>query len=292
MKHRGAAVFLLFGQSNAVGHNLPMRQEDKILRPMKNVFGLSRRLNQSFSNPELHWTGYTSFDMNLGESQDDTYSIANCLAQLWQTEVDAGTELPDLYIVHIAIGAQGITEKYMWYPDREPKLVPGPLGTADISLYPFSLHILSLLGDSFRKLGKSWEVLGLHWLGGHEDASQPLDMLHATLDALYLRMFREMREAAGLPLPIVLHKLDYPDRAMDCDPSGNSLKSMYYISAEFEYLSRCCRDVSTFDNTRAPHFIPNIRGNGMYMDIDVVHHTEQTNRWIAQTILENYRKTI
>ena len=29
MKHTDAAVFLLFGQSNAVGHNLPMRQEDK-----------------------------------------------------------------------------------------------------------------------------------------------------------------------------------------------------------------------------------------------------------------------
>ena len=154
-KKTDATVFILLGQSNAVGHALPMREEDKITVPMKNVFGLSRTLNQSFDNPELHWTGYTSFDMNLAESQDDNYSIANCLAQIWQDAVDAGADLPDLHIIQIAIGAEGITDKYMWYPDREKKLIPGPLGTVDISMYPFSLHILSLLRDSFEKLGKS-----------------------------------------------------------------------------------------------------------------------------------------
>lgn len=133
MKCTDAVVFMLFGQSNAVGHILPMRQEDKILKPLKNVFGLSRTWNQSFDNQELHWTGYTSFDMNLGESQDDTYSIANCLAKIWQDSIDAGAVLPDLHIIHIAIGAQGITEEFMWYPDREKKLIPGPLGTVDIS---------------------------------------------------------------------------------------------------------------------------------------------------------------
>ena len=292
MPRKDAAVFLLFGQSNAVGHILPMRQEDKILQPMNHVFGLSRTLNQSLTNRKLHWSGYTSFDMNLGETQDDTYSIANCLARLWQDAVDAGTDLPDLYIVHIAIGAQGITEKYMWYPDREPKLIPGPLGTADISLYPFSLHILSLLDSSFQQLGKSWEVLGMHWLGGHEDVTQPLELLHACLDDIYLRMFREMREAVGIRMPIVLHKLDYPDRAIQSDPTGKALKNMYYVSGEFEFLSRICPDVTTFDNTRAPHYLPDVCGNGMYLDVDVVHHTEQTNRWIAKTILEKYLKNL
>ena len=169
MKKTDAAVFMLFGQSNAVGHILPMRQEDTIRRPLKNVFGLSRTLNQSFDIKELQWTGYTSHDMNLAETQDDTYSIANCLAQLWQERVDAGEDLPDLHIVHIAIGAQGITEKFMWYPDREKKMIPGSLGTVDISMYPFALHILSLLKDSFAKLGKTYEIMGMHWLGGAED---------------------------------------------------------------------------------------------------------------------------
>lgn len=37
--------------------------------------------NQSFSNAELIWKGYTSFGMNLAEEQDNTYSLANQLAK-------------------------------------------------------------------------------------------------------------------------------------------------------------------------------------------------------------------
>lgn len=124
-----AAVFVLLGQSNAVGHALPMCEKDRIIKPMKNVFGLSRKYNQSFDNLQLLWSGYTSFDMNLAEEQDNTYSVANCLARLWQDEINTGNRnnLPDLYIVHIAIGAQGITDGYMWSPNYEKNLFRGSL---------------------------------------------------------------------------------------------------------------------------------------------------------------------
>ena len=79
-KDEKCAVFLLFGQSNAVGHGVPMEEGDKILLPMKNVFGLSREKNQSFDITNLSFSGYTSAGMNLGEEQDHTYSVANCLA--------------------------------------------------------------------------------------------------------------------------------------------------------------------------------------------------------------------
>ena len=92
------AVFILLGQSNAVGHNLPMEEQDKRLVPMENVFGLSRNENQSFDIDHLTWSGYTSFGMNLAEQQDHTYSVANCLAALWQKHIDEGNlcRLPDL----------------------------------------------------------------------------------------------------------------------------------------------------------------------------------------------------
>ena len=64
------AVFVIMGQSNATGHDLPMREEDKILTPLTNVFGLDRKYNQSFEKTELFWTGYTSGGMNLAEEQD------------------------------------------------------------------------------------------------------------------------------------------------------------------------------------------------------------------------------
>lgn len=288
MKKADAAVFLLFGQSNAVGHNLPMAEEDKILQPLKNVFGLSRSLNQSFETERLQWTGYTSHDMNLAETQDHTYSVANCLAALWQTEVDRGADLPDLYIIQIAIGAQGITEQFMWYPDREKKLIPGLLGTVDISMYPLAQHVLSLLEDSFRTLGKTYEIMGLHWLGGAEEMILPMEVLSPVLDDLYRRFFRDMRAAAGRDFPIALYKLEYPDRAMDLDPSGNYLKQMYFINATFEYLSRTCEHVHIFDNRQIPFYDPHIRGNGLYQACDVVHHTQKTNCWIARWILEQY----
>ena len=230
--------------------------------------------------------------MNLAEMQDDTYSIANCLAQAWQMEMDRGTELPDLYIVHIAIGAQGITERFMWYPDREKKLIPGPLSTVDISLYPFSQHILSLLDDSFRKMDKTYKIMGLHWLGGAEEMTIPIVELSPVLDDIYRRFFRDMRAAAGCEFPILLYKLEYPDRAMDLDPSGNYLKRMYFINATFEYLSRTCKNVHIFDNRRIPFYDPSVRGNGLYQAEDVIHHTEKTNRWIAQWILDQFQTDI
>lgn len=290
MKKTDAAVFLLFGQSNAVGHNLPMAEEDKILEPLKNVFGLSRALNQSLDIKHLQWSGYTSHDMNLAETQDHTYSVANCLARLWQDQVDGGAALPDLYIIQIAIGAQGITEQFMWYPHREKKLIPGPLGTVDISMYPFSLRILSALEESFARLGKTYEIMGLHWLGGAEEMIVPLAELSPVLDDLYRQFFRDMRAAAGRDFPIWLYKLEYPDRAMDLDPSGNYLKQMYFINAIFEYLSRTCEHVHIFDNRQIPFYDPHIRGNGLYQACDVVHHTQKTNRWIARWILEAYGK--
>jgi hypothetical protein len=103
MQHKKAAVFIMLGQSNAVGHGIPMEEKDIIKTPLNNVFGLSREYNQSFDNKELRWSGYTSFGMNLAEEQDNTYSVANCLATLWQNHINEGNKnnLPDLYIIQI-----------------------------------------------------------------------------------------------------------------------------------------------------------------------------------------------
>ena len=112
MDRNTAAVFIMLGQSNATGHALPMRKEDVIGTPMTHVFGLRRDPNQSFDIDRLVWSGWTSADTNLGETQDNTYSVPNCLAAAWESAVDAGADLPDLYIVHVSIGAQGVTKKF------------------------------------------------------------------------------------------------------------------------------------------------------------------------------------
>ena len=212
MQHKKAAVFILLGQSNAVGHGIPMEEKDIINTPLENVFGLSRKDNQSFDNKELVWSGYTSFGMNLAEEQDNTYSIANCLAALWQNHIDSGNVLglPDLYIIQIAIGAQGVTDGYMWHPDREKKLVPGKLGTVDISLFPFCEHIFGLLDDSFVKMDMDYEIIGLHWRGGENDVTATDECLSKYLKNIYTKLLDLFNSLLNTP-PIVLHKIVCPD---------------------------------------------------------------------------------
>ena len=184
MKNK-AAVFILLGQSNAVGHGVPMKECDKITTPLLNVFGLNREPNQSFETKELIWSGYTSHGTNLAEEQDNTYSVVNCLAARWQALADAGKDIPDLHIVQIAIGAEGVTAGYKWHPDRAPVLIPGKLGKVDISLFPFSMHVFSMLDESLKKLGKDYEIIGIHWRGGENDVTATKEVLSETLFDIY-----------------------------------------------------------------------------------------------------------
>lgn len=291
MQNKKAAVFILLGQSNAVGHGVPMEEKDILKTPLKNVFGLSREYNQSFDNTQLVWSGYTSFGMNLAEEQDNTYSVANCLASLWQKHIDEGNKcnLPDLYIIQIAIGAQGVTEKYMWYPEREEKLNPGKLGTVNISLFPFCKHIFGLLDDSFAKMEKEYEVIGVHWRGGEEDVCATQEYLSEHLENIYSKIFDTFNSILNNP-PIVLHKIVCHDRANDMDPTGAQLEKMGYINNIFSELQGKYKNILVFDPWTAPQFVPGVRGNGLFIE-DAVHFTPQVNRWVANCILEKYCET-
>ena len=284
------AVFILLGQSNAVGHGLPMREEDKITVPMKNVFGLARSANQSYDNTQLHWSGWTSDGTNLAEEQDHTYSVANCLAELWQDEIDRGNPdgLPDLYIVHIAIGAQGVTEGYMWYPEREPVLVPGKLGTVNISLCPFTEYVFTLMGENFAARGLTPDYLGIHWRGGENDTLVQKDELEEILPGIYRRIFDCFYKALGETVPTVFHRIVCHERCLDLDPSGRSLESMHCINRVFEQLCAENAQMTLFDPRTAPYFISDVRGNGIF-EADVVHFTEEMNRWTAAEILREYK---
>lgn len=284
MKNNKAAVFILLGQSNAVGHGVPMKESDVISEPLKNVFGLKRKDNQSFDSERLVWSGYTSAGTNLAEEQDNTYSVSNCLASLWQGSIDNGEELPDLHIIQIAIGAEGVTDGYMWHPERAQKLVPGKLGKVDISLFPFSKHIFSLLDDSFKELGKDYEIIGLHWRGGENDVTAENDVLEKELYNIYSNIFTAFCDILG-QVPIVLHKLIAKDRMYDKDPSGAQYKRMLYIDSVFERLAAENKNITVFDPAKAPQYTNGIRGNGIFLS-DCVHFTPEVNMWVAKCVLE------
>jgi hypothetical protein len=288
MSNRKNAVFIILGQSNAVGHKIPMQEQDKILLPLNNVFGLSRKDNQSFNNTNLIWSGYTSFGMNLAEEQDNTYSVPNCLASIWQNHIDNGNKLklPDLYIVQIAIGAQGVREGSMSNPDRKEILIPGKLGEVDISLFPFSKHILSLLDDSFKKQNKEYEIIGLHWRGGEGEANAEQEYLFQNLESIYKKIFDDFNVILNEP-PIVLHKIVCYDHVQRRDPTGGRLQKIHYINEVFSRFEKNYGNVTIFDPTKAPQYDPNIFGNGIFIE-DAIHFTPEVNNWVAKCIFEKY----
>ena len=283
-----AAVLILLGQSNAVGHGLPMDEQDMISVPLKNVFGLHRGDNQSFNNQRLTWSGYTSNGMNLAEEQDHTYSVVNCLAKQWQDHIDSGNllSLPDLYIIQIAIGAQGVTAKYLWYPEREEQMKPGRTGDCRISLFPFSRHIFSLVDDSFKEMGKGYEIIGIHWRGGENDMCEDEAMLRSDLLPIYRKLLDSFNGLLNIP-PIYLHRLICGDRADDLDPSGQMRKNMVYVNQVFETLEGEYENVFMFEPSEAPQYVPNVRGNGVFGN-DAVHFTREVNEWVAECIIKHF----
>ncbi len=281
-----ALVFILLGQSNAVGHGAPMAEEDKIEAPLTNVFGLSREDNYGFSPNGIKWSGYTSHGMNLAEILDHTYSVASCMAAEWQKRIDEGEALPDLYIVHIAIGAQGVTKGYMWHVDRESVYSPGTLSEADVSLYRYTCNILSRLADSFAERGITPEYL-LHWRGGENDITVPRGELESVLFDLYTRMLAGFYGAIGHTVPTVLHLIPIKERTFDMDPTGAYFDSMNFINETFEKIAAEKSFVSLFDSRKAPFYEEHTRTHGIFVD-DAVHYTAETNAWVAGEIIKSY----
>ena len=277
------ALFVLLGQSNAVGHAVPMAEEDKILAPMKNVFGLHRKDNQKLDLEKLTWSGYTSDGMNLGETQDHTYSLANCLAKYWQEAVDAGKDLPDLYIVQIAIGAQGVAPQFMWHPDREPVLIPGTLSKVNISLYPYTMHILSLVKEDLGNVEQAY----VHWRGGEQDMAAVFEDPSIDLQSIYQRMVDDLNKTLGDP-NIVFHKIVAKDRMAE-EPTGTKARIMESINAIFQKFADEDGKNTVFDPRNYPGFDPTIMGEGIFKE-DNIHFKPEVNQWVAKEIFNAYTK--
>lgn len=206
-----APILIVFGQSNAHGHGTRLPAAQRIMQPLSHVFGLDRDQNQAYDLPDVAWRGLTSSGMNLGETQDHTCCLATEFARQWQRHIDAGNELclPDLYVIQISIGGQGIaaTERYgnMWYRDRERALKPGRLSEVNISLYPLAVQILEKAMAKLQKAGKRPVVIGLHWNQWETEVDTGGG---AILDARenYTALFAGFRQAIGHDFVIYLYK--------------------------------------------------------------------------------------
>ena len=68
------------------------------------------------------------------------------------------------------------------------------------------------------------------------------------------------------------------------DPTGKYLENMHYINEVFYKLKERYENISVFDVQNSPDYLPNIRGNGLFID-DAVHFTPEVNMWVAKRII-------
>lgn len=283
LENSDAAVLIVLGQSNAHGHGLLMAENDQIRQPLSHVYGLSRDLNQSFNLKQVTWSGYTSHGMNLGETQDHTYCLATELARSWQKSMDEGNpwHLPDLYIIQISIGAQRVSRvegetNDMWHPFREEVLVPGPLGTVNISLYPLTLRILRLAMEQLRSSKKNPVVIGLHWSGGN-DCSIPIDRFDQ-LESLYRLMYQGFRDAVGQPYRQYVYELLHVHRMYDL---GYPVEGLHENNRVYRNLANAFDFVRIISAKDAPYWQEDTPTNGIFVD-DHVHYIADVQKWFAR----------
>lgn len=264
------AVFVLFGQSNAGGYGLDLAESEKINTPLKNVFGLNRDHFQ-LSKP-LNWSGYVSRGMNLANYEDDTASVATNLAKKWQAAIDGGANLPDLYIVHIALGGQGITQDFKWHPTSG-------------ELYKKAESCFKNLQKSFADQNKEAEFIGLHWIGGEGDTKMPYGYLAKNLKPLYIKLFNDLYSHLGFSIPTTLYHIncaDYWGKDSEAEYNRTLTNKLFdQLADETEYFQ-------TFNTQNFPGYTPDVPGDGLYGD-DKLHYTRDVTNWIADEILKNYQ---
>lgn len=279
-QNNDAPLLIVLGQSNAYGHNTKLPPEERILTPLSNVHGLSRADHLHLHPTEVFWRGYTSFGMNLAmpESQDHTVCLPTLFARQWQQRIDSGEALPDLYIVFIGRGGQGVNEYdqadgeplNMWWPDRPPILEQRPDGSLDLSLFPFTMDILRLVRRSLLEMGKRPVPIGVHW---NQWEAEVCTGMRAVRDFpfQFQRIRQGIRKALRQDYPLFLYQ---PLSEIYGDPAA--LREMTRI---LENLAREV-GVTLLDLRTSGLWEPHSRDHGIFQ-ADCVHYTPQAQRWFT-----------
>lgn len=278
-RENNAAVLFISGQSNAHAHGQVLPENERIIVPLKNVFSLDRAQNQSFDITDVVWSGFTTAGKNLGEIQDHTASLGYHFAKLWQKAIDEGEDLPDLYIVQISIGSQGILNG-MWNPDWKRSMVPGPLGTVNISLFPWAQQVNRLVMQNLRNRGLEPTVIGWHWLGSEQEVWDEV-YLREDFQSRYDDFFDTMLASIGVPCPLYIYKIHF-EKA--CAAFGLPTQSCEHINAQLQ--RQCRRHGGTMvDAAESPYWDAQGERFGIFKDNG--HYLPWVQQWFAEQF---YRK--
>lgn len=276
-----APILVVLGQSNAHAHNTHLPESEIIHTPLKNVYGLSREYNQAYGLSDVTWSGFTTNGMNLGETQDDTCCLANYFAAMWQNAIDSGRKLPDLYVIQISIGAQGVAQYEahswnMWYALRDPVMKPGKLGECDISLYPLATEILSLACMNLIAAGKRPQVIGLHWNQYETEChtgSKALNDAEENYKNLFWGLFTALgSNAVGTGIPFYL----YRPLTENYEPSRISR-----MNDIFEKFKESLADCRIIDLRETELYTDTPKTHGIFQE-DGIHYLPTAHRSFAE----------
>ena len=279
---QNAALVFITGQSNAHAHSRALPVQDRITEPLRNVFALDRAQNQSLDVERLVWTGFTTCGKNLGETQDHTASLSYYLALRWQHAIDAGTALPDLYIVQISIGSQGIING-MWNPDWPRSMKPGPLDSVNISLFPLAKRVFSLAWESIEQQGLTPLLAGWHWIGSEQDVQHGA-YLREDLPARYDSFFDTLLSCIAHPCPVYLYKIYMKEWCKRHDIPAEAVDRIN------EQLLRQCAKQKDFHMVAAensPLWDASLPNLGIYAP-DNGHYLAPVHQWFADRFFDEW----
>lgn len=284
MNNKKAAVVFISGQSNAHAHAQTLPKSERITEPLKNVFSLDREHNQSFDIDDIKWSGFTSSGKNLGESQDNTASLGYYLALNWQKAVDEGKNLPDLYIVQMSIGGQGVING-MWNPDYQKSLVPGSLDIVKISLYYLAQSVFPLVQSNLLNSGIDSEIIAWHWLGSEQDLFDTPQEVEE-LSKRYKKFFNDMLAMIGCDCPTYLYKI-YSKK--QCEVCKKDFSALDNVNNEFKELCKEHKNFRVVDPAKLSVWDESREDLGLFCS-DLIHYSANTQKCFADTFFEEVLK--
>ncbi|MFE2722604.1 discoidin domain-containing protein [Kitasatospora sp. NPDC059327] len=282
-----APVLIVLGQSNAVGWTTKVTNSaDKAqCEAFAHVKSLNRLENRVVGALGATWKPYTCVGSNLGQDRYaaygepdiySTYNTATLSALRWERAIKAGTNLPDLHVIHVAWGAQGIQEaagpnRNRWWPDRD---------LADIeSLHQLTLNTISNGLRALREAGKRPRIIGMHWNQWETETQTASTISADQVQRAFLGVLGPLQTiSGGTSFPVFLYRPRTASTHIRTQYVTDALTGLAARPAPNPY--RLLDAAQAVSATGTPLYDPAIPKNlGIYND--GIHYTRAVQEWFA-----------
>ncbi|MED7948812.1 galactose-binding domain-containing protein [Streptomyces sp. BE303] len=274
-----APVLIVLGQSNAEGWGAPLDAADSAkCQSLNRVKGLNRTNNRVAGATSATWSQYTCVGNNLGQEHVGglNYNVASATALRWQRATEGGTTLPDLNVIHIAWGSQGIQDtdtdygpNTRWWPGRDPSDVE--------ALFPLAMNTITNGLRALQAAGKQPRVIGIHWNQWEAEAGNASTISTSHIQQAFLKVFDPLRTITGdTAAPFFLYRPR--SKAYNLASTEHATQALTVISASGPYKLLDAANATSaagtplYQPTNAPNF-------GIFTDTK--HYSADVHKWFA-----------